>query len=143
MKGDENSVGVLRLLESSHGQQSGIEVTDVRFQSVGGGRNCRIPEVREGVARRFHETLQSLKLDDIDLKQILSEESLHMMPSEIEGRRRSGKKKLAIAMDEELLGVLGMPSLVLQLELQSNPEITEKMDVTAFHLCTIGFKDLA
>lgn len=60
MKSDKDSVGVLRLLESTHGFDSCIEVTDVRFKSVRGGRNANVDKVCEGMAAGFLETYQDV-----------------------------------------------------------------------------------
>lgn len=57
MESNENPVGVLRLLESAHGFESCIEVTDVRFKSVRSVGNPWIEEVCEGKAAGLLETL--------------------------------------------------------------------------------------
>ena len=57
MEGDEDSFSILRLLESSHGFEPCIEVTDIRLKSVRGMGNSWIDEVCESVAAGFPEAL--------------------------------------------------------------------------------------
>ena len=70
MKSDKDSFGILRLLESAHGFESCIEVTDVRFKSVRGGGNAGIDKVREGMAAGFLETYQDVVMNGAESENV-------------------------------------------------------------------------
>lgn len=142
MKSDQDPVRIFRLLESSHGEEPRIEVADVGFETIGGCGDRRIFEVREGVACGFEKPMECLKLDGIDLEEILPGESLNVPLAEEKRCRRGIEEELAVPVDEEFLGVFGMPSLVLQLELQPHAQVAEKMHMAAFDLGAVCLKHL-
>ena len=82
MEGNEDPFSVLRLLESPHGFESCIEVTDVRFESVRGGRNPRIDEVCEGMAAGFLEAQEDVAVDGTQAEDVCFNESLQVFPTQ-------------------------------------------------------------
>ena len=84
MEGNEDPFGVLWLLESPHGFESCIEVTDVRFKSVRGWGNARIDEVCEGKAAGFLEAQENIVVNGIEAKHICFDESIQMLPAQRE-----------------------------------------------------------
>ena len=70
--GDENAIGILRILEAIHRRKSCSEMMDIEFHSVCCRRNARILEVvLERTLGREHEALVGLELDRIQAKDIV------------------------------------------------------------------------
>ena len=88
MEGNEDSFGVLRLLESPHGFESRIEVTDIGFQPVCDGRNARIEEVGEGIAASFAESLEDIVVDGTQAEDICLNNSFQMLSAQEKSLRR-------------------------------------------------------
>ena len=84
VKGNEDPFSVLRLLESTHGFESCIEVTDVRFKSVCGCRNTRILKVPERITASFLEAQENIVVNGIEAKYICFDESFKMLPAQRE-----------------------------------------------------------
>ena len=87
MESDKDSFGVFRLLESAHGFESCIEVTDVRFKSVRGGGDASVDEVCESVAAGFLETHQDVVMDWAKPEDVCLNQSFQMLPSQEESLR--------------------------------------------------------
>lgn len=140
MKSDEDSFRVFRLLETPHGFEPCIEVTDVRLQSVRGGGNAGINEVCKGMAASFSEALQDIVMDGIETEDIHLNETFQVLPSQEECLRRRIQNKMAEAVENPLLPVAGM--MTVPLELQSGLDVSEQMDVASLHAGTVGFEHL-
>lgn len=123
MEGNEDSFRVLRLLESSHGFESRVEVTDVGFQSVSGCGDLWIDEVRECVAARFLEAQEDVVVDWTQTEDVRLDDSLQMLPAQEEGLRRGIQEELAVAVEDPLLRVALM--MTEPLELQSRLDVSE------------------
>ena len=82
VEGNEDPFGVLRLLESPHGFKSGVEMTDVGFESVCRWRNPRIDKVCKGMAAGLLETLEDVVVDGAQAEDVCSDESLQMFPAQ-------------------------------------------------------------
>lgn len=140
MEGNEDSFGVLRLLESAHGFESCIEVTDVRLKSVRGVGNPLIDEVREGVAAGFPEALQDVLMDGIESEDVCGDETFQMLPAQEERLRGRIQEKFAVAVEDSFLRVTGMSAEPL--ELQSGLEVSQQVDVAALHVDAVGLQHL-
>jgi len=123
VEGNEDSFGVLRLLESPHGFESRIEVTDIGFQPVCDGRNARIEEVGEGIAASFAESLEDIVVDGIETEEICFNETLKMLPAQEEGLRSGMEEELAVTEQDPFLFV---PRMIAEsLHLQSGLDVPE------------------
>lgn len=140
VEGDENSFGVLRLLESPHGCEPCIEVTDVGFQPVCGVGNVWIDEVFECVAAGFLQAQENIVVDGAQAKDICFDDSFQMFPAQEKSLRRGIQKEFAVAIENAFLRVAGMPAE--SLELQSCLEVPEKMDMAALHMDSVGLQYL-
>lgn len=116
MKSDEDSFCVLRLLETTHGFESCIEVTDVRLKSVRGSGNARIDEVCEGMATSFSETSQNIVMDRIETEDIHFNETFQMLPTQKKCLGRCIQNKMAEAVENPLLPVPRMMTVPLELQ---------------------------
>lgn len=76
MEGDENPFGILRLLESSHGFESRIEVTDVGFQPIGAAWNKGIDEMHEGMPTGFLKPQEDIVMNRTEAEDIGPDDSL-------------------------------------------------------------------
>ncbi len=115
VEGNEDSFGVLWLLESPHGCEPRVEVTDVGFQPVCGVGDAWIDEVSEGVAAGFLEALQNIVMDGTQAEDVRLDDSLHVFPTQEKSFRRRIQKEFAVAVENPFLCVAGM--LVEPLEL--------------------------
>ena len=123
MKGDEYSFGVLRLLEPPHGFESRIEVTDVRFQPVGGSWNAWIDKVHECMATGFLKTQENIVMNWTETEDICLNDSLQVFLAQEEVLRRRIQEKFAVAIEDTFLSVAGMT--VESLELESGLEVSQ------------------
>ena len=140
MEGDEDSFGVLRLLESSHGCEPCVEVTDVGFQPVCGFGNLWIDEVFERVAAGFLQAQKNVVVDGAQTKNICLNDSFQMLPAQEKSLRRGIQKEFAVAVENAFLGVAGM--LAESLELQSCFEVSQQMDMAALYMDSVGLQRL-
>lgn len=60
MEGHQDSFRILRLLESSHGDEPRIEVADVGFEAVCRCGNACVEEVQEGMTTGFLEAQKNV-----------------------------------------------------------------------------------
>lgn len=81
MESNEDSFGVLWLLETTHGFEPCIDVTDVRLQSVRGSGDAGIDEVHEGMAAGFLEAFQNIVVDGIEAEDIHRNQTFQMLPA--------------------------------------------------------------
>lgn len=117
MEGDEDSFSVLRLLESTHGCESRIEVTDVGFQPVCCVGDVWIDEVFECVAAGFLQAQENIVMDGTQAKDICLDDSFQMLPAQGKILRRGIQKEFAVVVENAFLSVAGV--LAESLELQS------------------------
>lgn len=140
MEGNQDPFCVLRLLESSHGDESRIEVTDVRFEPVRGCGDAWINEVREGVTAGFLEAQEDVVMDGAETEDVRLDDSFQVPPAQQEVLRRGIQEELAVAVENAFLRVARM--MAEPLELQSGLEVTQQVNVATFHENTVGFQDL-
>jgi len=88
MESNEDSFSVLWLLESSHGCESCIEVTDVGFQPVCRVRNSGIDEVSECVAAGFLQAQEDIVVDGTQAEDICLNNSFQMLSAQEKSLRR-------------------------------------------------------
>ena len=123
MKSNEDSFRVLWFLESTHGFESCIEMTDVRLKSVRGIGDARINEVHEGMAACFLEAQKNIVVDGAEAEDICLDDSLEMSPAQRERCRRGMQEEFAVAVKNAFLRVPRMT--VESFEWQSCLEISE------------------
>lgn len=140
MESDKDSFGILRLLESTHGFKSRIEVTDIRFKSVRGGGNASVDEVREGVAAGFLETHQDVVMNGAESEDICLNQSFQMLPAQEKSLWGRMQEKLAVTEQNPLLRVARMSAE--SFELQSRLQVPEQMDMAALHVDAVGLQNL-
>lgn len=140
VESNEDSFGVLRLLESAHSFESCIEVTDVRLKPVRGVGDSWIDEVREGMAAGFFEALQDVLMDGIQSEDVRRDETFQMLPAQKESLRRGMQQQLAVPEEDSLLYVARMSAE--SLELQSGLQITQQVNVAALDVDPVGLQNL-
>lgn len=140
MEGDEDPFGVLRLLESAHGLESRVEVTDVGFQPVCGGGDAWVGEVREGVTAGFLEAQEDIVVDGAQAEDVCLDDSSQVLPAQEERLRCGMEQKMTVAVEDAFLSVARM--VAESLELQARLEVSEQMHMAAFHGDAVGLKHL-
>jgi len=140
MESDEDPFRVLRLLESPHGCKPRIEVTDVGFQSVRGGGDAWIEEVREGKAAGFLEAQEDVVMDGAQTEDICLDDSLQVLPAQQECCRCGMEQEVTVAVEDAFLSVAWM--MAESLELQSGFEVSQQVHMAALHGDAVGLKHL-
>lgn len=84
MEGDEDSVGVLRPLETTHRLESCVEMTDVRFKPVRRLGNAGVEKVREAMLAPFSEALEDVVMDGIHAEDIVLSNPLKVLSAQKE-----------------------------------------------------------
>lgn len=140
MEGNEDPVGVLRFLESTHGFEPRVEVTDIGFESVCRCGNSWIDEVCEGMAACLLEASQNVVVDGVHTEDVCFDESLQMLPTQEECCGRRAQQEAAVPVEDSLLHVARM--LAESLELQAGLQVSEHVDVTALDGDTVGLQNL-
>lgn len=140
MEGDEDSFCVLRLLESSHGCEPRVEVTDVGFQPVCGVGDAWIDEMFESVAAGLLEAQEDVVVDGTQTEDVCFDDSFQVFPAQEKSLRRGIQKEFAVAVEDTFLCVAGMPAE--SLELQPALDVPEQMDVAALHVDAVALQHL-
>lgn len=116
MKSDQDSFCVLRLLESSHGCESRVEVTDVGFQPVCGLGDVWIDEMFECVAAGFLQAQENVVVDGAQSKDVCFDDSSQVFPAQEKSLRRRIQKEFAVAVENAFMRVAGMSAEPLELQ---------------------------
>lgn len=140
VEGNEDSFGVLRLLETPHGSEPRIEVTDVGFQPVCGGGDSRIDEVHECIAASFLEAQENIVVDGIQAEYICLDDSLQVLPTQEESLLCGVQQEMTVAVENAFLSVARM--MAEPLKLQSCLQVSQQMHVAALHGDAVGLKGL-
>jgi len=140
VEGNEDSFSVLGLLESAHGFESCVEVTDVGFQPVRSVRNAWVNEGAKGKAAGFFEAQENVVVDGTHAEDVRLDDSLQVFPAEEKCLRGGIQKKLAVAVEDSFLSVARM--MAESLELQSGSEISQQMHMASLYVDAVGLKHL-
>ncbi len=140
MEGNEDSFRVLRLLESSHGGESRVEVTDVGFQAICGVGDAWVDEVFECVAAGFLEAQENVVVDRTEAKDICLDDSFQVLPAQEKSLRRRIQKEFAVTVENAFLSVAGM--FAESFELESCFEVSQQMYMAALYVDAVGLQHL-
>ena len=115
MECDEDPFGVLRFLESPHGCEPRVEMTDVGFEPVCGFGDLWFNEMRECVAAGFPEAQENVVVDGALAEDICIDDSFQVFPAQEKVLRRGVQEKFAVAVEDALLHVARMATESLEL----------------------------